>query len=215
MNFFGHAAVATWRGEGLDVAFGAMLPDFATIIQGRFEEPVKRATIQRGVDLHHKTDAVFHASRSFLDLSRVALTTATERGMRRGPARAFGHVAIEMLLDRVWARNEEILAAYRNAVLATEIDTITWRTNDESDRFAALINRLRDRVRDSSASRSNVSVDDVVHRLRAALSVRPRLAMDDRDVGIAFTLAHELAKTVEARAEEVRTETLGALNASQ
>ena len=83
MNFFGHAAVASWRiGRG-GLPLGAMLPDFASI-SGARSLSAKEAEVARGVALHHRTDEVFHAAPSFVDkISPIDIMRATRRGAAR------------------------------------------------------------------------------------------------------------------------------------
>lgn len=106
MNFVGHVAVAIGHrhtsggghhGDGY--LLGAALPDLAAM--GRFRllgRPVD-GSVARGVDLHHRTDEVFHRHPWF----RACTSTVTRRleavGLPRGAARACGHVGVELLLD--------------------------------------------------------------------------------------------------------------------
>ncbi len=144
MNYFGHAVVASWTAAGDDlagVALGAMLPDFAVMCGARVIG-AGNASIERGIALHHATDAVFHHAPAVLALFRDAGARLTARGCRRGPTRAAAHVGIELLLDGVLvddALHREVYAA----ALAVDAVSVTWRHDGDGARFAALHARLR------------------------------------------------------------------------
>lgn len=61
VNFFGHAAVATWSSDEAGVALGAMLPDFQSMSGARMASSPD-AGVAAEVELHHRTDAVFHSA---------------------------------------------------------------------------------------------------------------------------------------------------------
>ncbi|MEB2325122.1 MAG: hypothetical protein OZ921_21590, partial [Sorangiineae bacterium] len=115
MDFFGHAAVASWHGAGTGLALGAMLPDFAGMILAR-PPPAAHSGITEGIRLHHRTDAVFHDAPAFRELSTRALEWLEDRGLRRGSARAIAHVGVEMLLDAAVADDAGARAAYLGAL---------------------------------------------------------------------------------------------------
>jgi hypothetical protein len=103
MNFVGHHEIA--RRVGLDDAgrLGAMLPDFATMLGTRLRPDALPADVRVGVDLHHRTDAVFHAHDAVRAGMRDLTAAALDRGVGRGAARAVGHIGYEMLLDAALA----------------------------------------------------------------------------------------------------------------
>jgi len=144
VNYFGHAAVASWRASPEElpgVALGAMLPDFAGMCGARIAS-TSDAAIQRGIDLHHDTDAVFHHAPAVLALFRDAEARLTALGCRRGPTRAAAHVGVELLLDGTLLDDDRHRAAYAVA-LAHDTATIAWREPGDPDRFAALLARIR------------------------------------------------------------------------
>lgn len=144
MNYFGHAAVASWStpsGELGGVALGAMLPDFAVMCGARVAGAAEPA-IARGVALHHATDAVFHLAPAVLALFREAEGHLTARRVRRGPTRAAAHVGVELLLDAVLLDEARHRDAYA-AALEVDPGPVHWRDDGDADRFAVLHGRLR------------------------------------------------------------------------
>lgn len=144
VNYFGHAAVASWQtsGEALaSVALGAMLPDFGVMCGARVASG-GTAQIDAGIALHHATDAVFHHAPAVTALFRDAEGRLEARGVRRGPMRAAAHVGVELLLDGVLLDELRHRDAYTRAI-ALEPSGITWREDGDAERFATLLARLR------------------------------------------------------------------------
>lgn len=99
MNFFGHVVVATWLPDADGrTALGAMLPDLLGIAGLRGVEP-RDPEVARGLELHHRTDDVFHASDAFVTLQASLRAALEAGGLQGGPARAVAHVGVELLLD--------------------------------------------------------------------------------------------------------------------
>jgi hypothetical protein len=144
VNYFGHAAVASWQaaGEALaGVALGAMLPDFGVMCGARVASG-GTADIDRGIALHHATDAVFHLAPAVSALFRDAEARLEARGVRRGPKRAAAHVGVELVLDGVLLDEAAHRDAY-TAAIAHGPAPLVWREDGDADRFAALLARLR------------------------------------------------------------------------
>jgi hypothetical protein len=99
MNFVGHHEIARRRGLDNAARLGAMLPDFASMLGVRIDREVLPAAVDRGVVMHHATDASFHAHQAVQRGMHALATALAARGLARGPARAIGHVGYEMLLD--------------------------------------------------------------------------------------------------------------------
>lgn len=189
VNFFGHAAVASWLGDaatvaGPGVALGAMLPDFAGMIRARLAV-ADDAAIARGVALHHATDAAFHGLPATLALMRELDERLARGGCARGPRRAVAHVGVELLLDGVLVGDAAYRASYLGA-LACDPGGVRWRDDDGPPRFALLVDRLRARGVPDDLRR----VDAIVVRLQRMLDHRPLLAPSIADLGaIAVALA--------------------------
>lgn len=183
MNFFGHALIAqrdeTTRGAVRpEFVLGAMLPDFASMLRTRPPETTHE-TLRAGLAFHHRTDDAFHGSNSFLEFSRLASSSLTERGLPRGTARAVAHVGVELLLDAAFARetaaNEAYLWAIECGLTSHVSDHIHWTSSDVASKFEHLCHSLRQR----GPYRSDPPAALVAERLRNILASRPRLAMDD------------------------------------
>jgi hypothetical protein len=175
MNFFGHAAVAAQFTGDPSFVLGAMLPDFSSMIAAR-PPLVAHPELAAGVRFHHATDEIFHDLEPFVLWSRHASEWLRTRGLGRGSARAVAHVGVEFLIDEALAESEAARSAYLSALRVAAVreisSAITWR-DDESERFAFLIDRLLERgvmARPSAAA--------LAERLRRTLATRPRLAFE-------------------------------------
>jgi hypothetical protein len=141
VNFFGHAAVASWSAESPGSVLGAMLPDFATMSGARLAEPTD-AAIAHGIELHHKTDAAFHHLAPVLALMRELDGHLEAAGCARGPRRAVAHIGVELLLDGVLVDTEAYRTHYM-AGLGYDATAVRWRHDGDDARFAVLLTRLR------------------------------------------------------------------------
>lgn len=170
MNYFGHAAVASWQTSDAGVVLGAMLPDFATMVGARLADAADPA-IARGIALHHATDAAFHHLPAVTGVMRELDDRLAELGCARGPRRAVAHVGMELLLDGVLV--DEL--AYREvylAAIASDPAGVRWRDDGGDERFPKLLERLRsygvpDDLRDATS---------ITQRLQRILAGRPLLA---------------------------------------
>jgi hypothetical protein len=178
VNFFGHAAVASWElPAGPGRVLGAMLPDFATMSGARLAEPHDDEAVTHGIAFHHVTDAAFHRSAPVLALMRELDDRLERAGCARGPRRAVAHIGVELLLDGVLV--EEL--AYRDsylAGLAHDPSGVRWRHDGDDARFATLLSRLRSHgVPDDL--RKPESIATRMHRM---LAHRPLLAPSPADL---------------------------------
>jgi hypothetical protein len=141
VNFFGHAAVASWyvappaRGP---VALGAMLPDFQSMSGARTIQ-VDDPEVARGVELHHRTDGVFHRLPVVTGLMRDLHDRLRTAGVSRGPARAASHAGMELLLDGVLVETAEHRDAYLEALAIDPVPA----TFDAPERMSFVLARLR------------------------------------------------------------------------
>jgi hypothetical protein len=189
VNFFGHAAVASWglapsAGEPTVATtdasgrvLGAMLPDFATMSGARLAEPHDDDAVTTGIALHHATDAAFHRLAPVLALMRELDEHLDRLGCARGPRRAVAHIGVELLLDGVLV--EELL--YREhyvAGLAHDPGGVRWREHGDDARFAVLLTRLRAHgVPDDLRKPESITM-----RLSRMLAHRPLLAPSPSDL---------------------------------
>jgi hypothetical protein len=197
VNYFGHAAVASWHSAAPGTALGSMLPDFATMSGARLADPTD-PDIARGIDLHHKTDAAFHHLPPVLALMRE-LDDRLEAGQcARGPRRAVAHIGVELLLDGVLVTETAYRESYA-AALAHDPSGVRLRDEQDAPRFAALHARLRGYGVPDDLQRP----ESIVHRLHRMLAHRPRLAPDAADLAAIKTALVEHKPRVDVAAETV------------
>jgi len=178
VNFFGHAAVATWSAPATGAApivLGAMLPDFATMCGGRIEAAGDEA-VGRGIALHHTTDAVFHKLPVVTGLMRELDEHLAHGQCTRGPRRAVAHIGVELLLDGVLVGEPTYRAAYLSGL--THDPALQWREAGDAPRFAILLERLRAHGVPEDL-RLPEAITTRVHRI---LAHRPRLAPSPEDL---------------------------------
>ncbi|MBA2541005.1 MAG: hypothetical protein H0V17_15305 [Deltaproteobacteria bacterium] len=177
MNFFGHAAVASWQAAAPGVVLGAMLPDFSTMSGARVAQ-ANDPDIAVGIDLHHATDAAFHTLPVVTGLMRELDAALLARNCARGPRRAVAHIGVELLLDGVLVDEPAYREAYTRGLAHDASPAIAWRDPGDDARFAKLLERLRaygvpDDLRKPEA---------ITHRLARVLAHRPLLAPSADDL---------------------------------
>jgi hypothetical protein len=177
VNFFGHAAVASWTSAVPGVVLGAMVPDFATMAGARVVSAERDADLAAGIAIHHATDAAFHALPSVTGLMRELDGHLARLGCARGPRRAVAHVGVELLLDGVLVAEPSYRVAYTRA-LAYDASALAWREADDAERFAQLLSRLRTHGVPDDLRRT----DAITARLSRMLRHRPLLAPSPDDL---------------------------------
>jgi acyl carrier protein phosphodiesterase len=198
VNFFGHAAIASWTSASAGHALGAMLPDFATMSGARVASAAADAEVAAGIELHHVTDAAFHQLPAVTGLMRELDALLLAGGCARGPRRAVAHIGVELLLDGVLVGEPAYRDAYTRA-LAHE-PNVTWRDPaDDPARFARLQHRLRahgvpDDLRDPAS---------ITFRLARMLGHRPLLAPSPEDLRVIGGALAEYKARVEIATETV------------
>lgn len=197
MNFFGHAAVATWSKPTGGTVLGAMLPDFATMSGTRLAE-ASDADIARGIDLHHATDAAFHRLPPVLALMRELDDRLDKGGCARGPRRAVAHIGVELLLDGVLVE-EAVYREHYVAGLAHDPAGIGWRDADDPARFGRLLERLRAYGVPLDLQRPEA----IAQRLHRMLAHRPLLAPSASDLATIRTALVEHKPRIEVAADTV------------
>jgi hypothetical protein len=191
MNYFGHAVVSRQVGDSrhpdavdsghvgsAGYALGAMLPDFASMCGSRIDRADAPA-LAAGIDLHHRTDAVFHQLPAVVALMRELHQRLCHAGCGRGPARAVSHIGVELLLDGVLVEDAECRRLYLEAIDHSGAAVI-WRDEHGRDRFATLQQRLRHYGVPDDLRRPGA----VTERLLRILAPRPLLAPTASDASI-------------------------------
>lgn len=207
MNFFGHAVVsrriehAPGRFPGhAPYALGAMLPDFASMCGGRLEH-VGQEVVAAGVELHHRTDSIFHHHRRVLELMSELHERLLRDGCARGPARAGSHIGVELLLDGVFVDDGASRALYEEAVEHPP-EPLAWRQPEDAARFAV----LRRRLGGAGAPLDLAAPRGAAARLVRTLARRPRLAASAADAACLARGLEALAPRVARWADEILRE---------
>ena len=196
VNYFGHAAVASWRQARGGLPLGAMLPDFSTMCGARVTGSDDEDVAQ-GIALHHATDAAFHTAPVVLGLMRELDQRLERGGCAKGPRRAVAHIGVELLLDGVLVENDEYRDAY---TLGIEYDApISWRNEGDGARFSVLLDRLRDHGVPDDLKKP----ESIVFRLSRMLANRPLLAPSSTDLTVITIALIEHKPRVQIAAEAV------------
>lgn len=202
MNFFGHAAVASWRSGDPSFVLGAMLPDFTSMIGARAPE-IGDPALAEGVAFHHATDEVFHDVSDFRELCRASFDELSRAGLGRGAARAVAHIGVEILLDGVLAGEPSARQAYLAAL--RQRPRLLWRSEPEARAFDALLEAMRGR----GISRQHTAPAVVAYRVERALAGRSRLALGRGETALVERWAESARHAVRERAPGISAE-LGA-----
>ncbi len=210
VNYFGHAAVASWpflgTGPSPGKALGSMLPDFATMIGSRLDDAVD-PDVAAGIALHHATDSAFHQAAPVLALMRELDDRLGVLGCARGPRRATAHIGTELLLDATLLAEASYRASFLSA-LDVDPALVRWREPEGPARFA----QLRDRMRDYGVPDDLRTIESIVHRLHRVTQHRPLLAPTADDLRIMATGLAEHRARVEVAAETVMRAVRAALS---
>jgi hypothetical protein len=196
VNFFGHAAVASWSRTSAGFALGAMIPDFSTMSGARVAS-TEDAEVAAGIDLHHATDSAFHQLPVVTGLMRELDERLLARGCARGPRRAVAHIGVELLLDGVLIDEPAYRDSYLRGIAYDA--SITWREPDDDRRFAGLLARLRGYGLPEDLKQP----ESITMRLGRMLAHRPLLAPSPADLAIVRTTLGEFQSRVEVATETV------------
>jgi hypothetical protein len=187
MNYFGHAVIAhAYRPEPAFV-LGAMLPDLLHLADGPLGE-LGDATLEQGVAFHQRTDAVFHASPTFVAWCHEALDLARRAGVSKGPARGMTHLVVELIIDAKLALVPVWQDVYMNALSSRP------RAIAAHSRLAEGLDWLRAR----GPGLHSTSAERLRRALGATLGRRPRLAPSEVELDSALSAWAGLPALVEA-----------------
>jgi len=204
LNFFGHAVVAAWGDTRARHVLGSMLPDFEAMVRIPLIS-VRDPDIRRGIDLHHQTDEAFHRRPTFLAFCAHALDELTGAGVRRGTARAVGHIGSEMFLDGYLARKQDHVDGYLTALEVDVGGLLQWQ--DDGRAFS----KLQDRLTLWGPPHDYAEPSFVLARLNDALRRRPALAVLEGQSAQVAEFLPSLQRMVERHAPELLTELQDAL----
>jgi hypothetical protein len=184
--------VATWNHPVTPSrTLGAMLPDFSSMCRAPLA-PQTDPDIERGIALHHATDAVFHQAPSVTHWFRLAGERLRRRGVRTGPMRAAAHVGVELAIDGALLADADSRAYFFDALRSDA--AIHWRDEDGATRVTA----LRERLHNLGPPNDLLTGHGIAQRLDRALSGRPRLAIGPDEYPAIVEVMAELAPGIAA-----------------
>ncbi len=224
MNFAAHASIALASGalpvdpfddRSVRLVLGAALPDWSAMGHFRLRERPDDRLIRRGVDLHHRTDGVFHRNPWFLELSKAASTMMESNGLSRGAARGCGHVGVELLLDGFLLANDRDLGNTVNAALTRLGDRDIDLESLVSTEKRADWRQHLDRLASWSVPDDYRDPDAVAKRLWHILARRRRLAFERGETLNVSLVLQRLQPELEATATDLLDELLSQLEAAR
>lgn len=145
-----------------------------------------------GVDLHHRTDDLFHNHPWFTANDKAVARRLRQAGLNRGAAMACGHVGVELLLDGMLLdHHRDLMTITREALAALvddELEAADMVDPEHRSRWITHLQRLSqwdppDDYRQPAA---------VATKLQRILQRRPRLAFDrSQEAVVADALARQ------------------------
>lgn len=197
------------------VRLGAALPDVATMGGFRLVPRAGSGPVAEGIELHHRTDALFHSHRWFLSRQREIVDMLLAAGVARGAARASAHVGVELLLDGELfggeagpTRHAVVNDAFQHARQPEAMAPLV-RQQDRGAWLDHLARFHRWRPPTDFADPAAVA-----RRLVTVLSGRPRLALHRWDVPAVEAALSHAQPAIVATAEEFLQELIGLLGRS-
>lgn len=207
MNFFGHGCLAAERRPDAAFVFGAMLPDLAAMA-GLRVAGVAHAATDAGRRFHLATDAAFHRTERFQALCLESTRALRAAGVRRGPARAIGHVGVELLLDGWLAAEEGVPRLYGAALaLGPELaPAVAFRADGSAAPLLELCERI---ARAPLSPDAWCEPERLAARLVRILAKRPVLALEAGELPAVRAWAagarSEVTRSAAALLREVRS----------
>ena len=175
MNFVAHVHVALLAkhpcDDTVDFAFGAALPDLASMAGTRLDRAVLPDAVREGVAFHHRTDAVFHSLPEFRSGVSYLAEQLKAAGLATGPSRAVAHAGWELLLDGCLLDQAGVDREF-SAVLDGAPDVVAAASPDDPERWRRLLAAMRS----DRWWRGYRDGDLVARALQRRLASRSRLA---------------------------------------
>jgi hypothetical protein len=180
-----------------------MLPDLLPMCGARPAQPLHPA-VAAGIAFHHRTDAAFHATAAFVELTREARAWLLDHAVARGPALGAAHVGIELLLDGMLAAEDDgrFAAALRIGM--------QWHSPADAARFSQLTHGLLA----AGVPGSYADPHAVATRLVRILGRRPRLRLDDAGEAAMQRFAEGFAPRVRADTPDILAQLRAGLRAA-
>jgi hypothetical protein len=181
VNFFAHVSIATIFTRSDAVGFGAMLPDFVSLLGIRAPRP-RHPEIATGYALHQATDAAFHALPTFREACRTHTLHLRRVGFDRGPSTAMAHVGLEFLLDDALSADEPSQSLFRSSLLSATpkmlASDLAWNAAEDAARFEV----LRGKLLEVDQPRMGLDPERIATRIFRTLDARPRLAIRSEQI---------------------------------
>jgi len=144
VNFVAHSHVARrCSGASPQEAFGAVLPDLASMAGARIDRSLLTSSVRDGVELHYRTDKAFHALELFRAGAGSIRDALLAAGVPTGPARAVGHAGYELVLDGCLLTRYGVEEEFAE-VLASAPDVTVAISIADPDRWRELLSSMRD-----------------------------------------------------------------------
>lgn len=144
MNFVAHSHVALLCVEGgFEEAFGAALPDLASMAGARIDRSKVPARVVAGVELHHLADSAFHGLQRFRLGSGQIRQELQDAGIPTGAARAVGHAGYELLLDGCLLERPQVGEDFAHVMTAAP-DVSAALVSVDPSRWRWLLARMRE-----------------------------------------------------------------------
>jgi acyl carrier protein phosphodiesterase len=201
VNFVAHVTVAlsVVGGSGeTGLAFGAALPDLASMAGLRIETSSLSHPVREGVSIHHRTDAAFHSLVDFTSGVQHLREQLRAGGLEVGPSRAIGHAGWELLLDGCLLDRPGVAEGFGN-VLDRAPDVALSVSAAEPDRWRRLLAGMRSERWWLGYRESEV----VARRLHRRLMDRRRLCFDAERIPFVAAALDGIREGVDVVAEAV------------
>ncbi|MGO9557753.1 MAG: hypothetical protein ACLPQS_11915 [Acidimicrobiales bacterium] len=199
MNFVAHSHVALLcDGDGWEQAFGAALPDLASMAGTRIDRSLLSPAVEAGVVLHHRADKAFHALETFRTGSGKIRDGLLAAGLSTGPARAVGHAGYELVLDGCLLTRAGLEDEFAE-VLARAPDVTAAVSSAERGGWRALFAAMRD-DRWWLGYREPHMVARAMHR---RLGSRPRLRFSGTELSAVTSVLTGAIPVVDAVTDDI------------
>jgi acyl carrier protein phosphodiesterase len=209
VNFVAHAHVARLlHPSDSALAFGAVLPDLASLAAVRFDKPQLDASVQEGVALHHRTDAVFHGLPAFHSGSAALRRRLRQADLSTGAVRALAHAGYELLLDGCLLERRGEAEGF-SRVLDEAPDVRGAISAGTQAHWALLLASMQQ----EKWWHGYGDAELVARRLWRRLSLRPRLAFEASSVPAVAEAFAECQPAIRADAEGIVTVVRSGLSA--
>ena len=176
MNLGGHIAVAAAASDDPVFWLGSALPDLAAIGRFRLLGDTDNQALSAGIAFHHRTDTAFHRHEWFTTIQRDLHDQLISAGLRRGAARAVGHVGPELLLDGALSSVAHRQHRAIEIIGVVADDAMPLVVADQRQAWSDHLQRIRELGMPTD-------YDDpaaVARRLHRMLRSRPRLTFDEK-----------------------------------